>query len=289
MPCKQHPAQALRKWPRCKFSSTRYLWIFSTSFSLSLHLFTMKGSGVGRAQGTPSTLLWAQKLSLSVDLSWKWGWGTKKKGCRVCELTWLNLKTALHLFSLLLKSNWEPEAQRPSSALCIILASLPGFLGYSSLAPRLLAVPRDARWRQVAKIRTENTYPGDDQRLVEVYAPGESEAPGRRAREDHVLGHDVFPRVSPTDGCTVRVPEPDNALSSLGCDLAGNAVREFYPCCPVTSLASPPPRPLPPRRAPTLEVRDNAWLEELLAAGCSRPDLSPPKEASGFSFHHSLK
>lgn len=37
-----------------------------------------------------------------------------------------------------------------------------------------------------------NTYPGDDQRLVEVYAPRESEAPGRRAREDHVLGHGAF-------------------------------------------------------------------------------------------------
>ena len=84
--------------------------------------------------------------------------------------------------------------------------------------------------------RMENTYPGDDQRLVEVYAPRESEAPGRRPGQDHILGHGASwhglaragpQRVSPSGtahsapGAVSSLDRDPGALSPLPCDVTG--------------------------------------------------------------------
>lgn len=201
MPCEQHPAEVLiqaRKLLSCKF--IKYLRVLCISFSL-LHLFDTKRSGVGRSQSTPSSgTLWAQELALSVALSWKCGWGTKKKVCSVC--VWADLIKSQHCFAsfqLVAEVQLGARSSPPPPSTTPALSCLPpGLLDYSLVTGPLVA-SREARW-PVAKIRTEKTYPGDDQRLVEVYASWESEAPGRRAREDHILGHDAVLRVGPTMG-----------------------------------------------------------------------------------------
>lgn len=62
------------------------------------------------------------------------------------------------------------------------------------------------------------------------------------------------------------------------------ATRELYPRSRVTSLASPPPRPLPPRRAPTLEERDVPDPREFTdaPAGAQPPRLLGLKAGGGF-------
>lgn len=148
--------------------------------------------------------------------------------------------------------------------------------------------------------RTENTYPGDDQRLVEVYAPGESEAPGRRAREDHVLGHGALGAASslgalaPRDWGAARggpahgkCPREGKPLRSPESALGRIAAGELYPRSPVTSLACPPPHPLPPRRAPTLEERDapdpGEFTDQHRLGAASQTFGRALEEASGYS------
>lgn len=153
--------------------------------------------------------------------------------------------------------------------------------------------------------RTENTYPGDDQRLVEVYAPRESEAPGRGAREDHVLGHGAswrgFLESKGTWGLGRSEGRPCSRRASPGgtahcapraASSRGLRPGELYPRSRVTSPAYPSPRPLPPRRAPTLEESDAPDPREFLGAHWP---VQPPRllagagEASGYSFQHSFK
>ena len=72
------------------------------------------------------------------------------------------------------------------------------------------------------------------------------------------------------------------------------ATRELYPLSRVTSLASPPPRPLPPRRAPTLEERDVPDPREFTDAHRLRRSLPDflglrLEEASGYNSQPSLK
>lgn len=74
----------------------------------------------------------------------------------------------------------------------------------------------------------------------------------------------------------------------------GTAAQELYPCSRVTSPASPPPLPLPPRRAPTLEERRARPAEFTDAhrpprAQPPRPLGRPLEEALGYNSHYSLK
>lgn len=127
--------------------------------------------------------------------------------------------------------NWEPEAQHPPAQG---LAPCPA--PWPPSAP--IAPLRTTESPTVAKARKEHTHPGDDQRLVEVYAPRESEAPGRRAREDHVLGHRAFlgkgrlgsgewgaARAARTPQC----PEWDDPLRFPGQRPSGSTALELYP------------------------------------------------------------
>ena len=141
--------------------------------------------------------------------------------------------------------------------------------------------------------RMENTYPGDDQRLVEVYAPRESEAPGRRPGQDHVLGHGASWHCLALAG-PQRVSPSARPTPLPGQCPRWTATPELYPRSRVTSLASPPPRPLPPRRAPTLEERDVPDPREFTDAHRLRRSLPDflglrLEEASGYNSHPSLK
>lgn len=141
--------------------------------------------------------------------------------------------------------------------------------------------------------RMENTYPGDDQRLVEVYAPRESEAPGRRPGQDHVLGHGASwhclaragpQRVSPSGtahsapGAVSSLDRDPGALSPLACD--------------VTGLPSSPP---PPTKESSNFGRKRrarpAGVYRRAPARRSLPDFLGLRleEASGYNSHPSLK
>lgn len=166
-------------------------------------------------------------------------------------------------------------------------ASLPGLLGYSLLTPGPLSqtqvtCTKKSEWKTPTLVMTKGWLKSMPPESLKPQGagPGRTTFWGMTPSCERVQRSVSLQSASLGTRTTHLVPG--------GCNLAENAVREFYPCCGVTSLASPPPHPLPPRRAPTLEVRDSAWLEEL-PAGCSRPDLSPPKEASGYSFPLSLK
>lgn len=115
----------------------------------------------------------------------------------------------------------------------------PGPTQHTPVAHWPLSSPEGARGTPESPTcsrRMESTYPGDDQRLVEVYAPRKSEAPGRRPGQDHVLGHGASwhglaragpQRVSPsgtahsTPGAVSSLDRDPGALSPLPCDVTG--------------------------------------------------------------------
>lgn len=171
----------------------------------------------------------------------------------------------------------DPAAPRPPARARFPAALGPGAPTASPQTPPE-SPPR-------SKSKNADTYPGDDQRLVEVYAPWEPEAPGRRAREDHRLGHVAFllPTglwVFPRGAATPRRAERP------GSDPGGGALSPLG----VTSPPRRPPRPLPPRRAPTLEARAAPALRECAArpAGAASR-ASAGAGASGYSVRRSLE
>lgn len=214
-----------------------------------------------------------REITQSVHLSSESCWGPK--GCR--ETTGADL-----VKSLSCSASSKPVCEVASAPRTVS----PKLRTHPAHPGSLTTLRRSKGTRQKPKsptfsTRMENTYPGDDQRLVEVYAPRESEAPGRGAREDHVLGHGDSWRGLPRAGApwlpvtgaqrgaalpTASVPEWDSPLRSRGSVLAWTVAQELYPFSRVTSLAYSPPRPLPPRRAPTLEERDAPDPREFTAA-----------------------
>lgn len=127
---------------------------------------------------------------------------------------------------------WDAAVPRPVNPK-------PGPTQHTPVAHWPLSSPEGARGTPESPTcsrRMENTYPGDDQRLVEVYAPRKSEAPGRRPGQDHVLGHGASwhglaragpQRVSPsgtahsTPGAVSSLDRDPGALSPLPCDVTG--------------------------------------------------------------------
>lgn len=144
------------------------------------------------------------------------------------------------------RSSAPPPPAPPSR--CAILPPSPGFLAPEPIAPEPLAAPPGC---QVTPSKNQNGkhlpwwWPKAGWSLCppRVWSPRVQGPGGPRS------GAWCLPAIGSNDGCTQRVPEPDNPPSSPGCDLAGNAVGEFYPCCGVTSLASPPPRPPPTKES----------------------------------------
>lgn len=150
----------------------------------------------------------------------------------------------------------------------------------SSLPPRRPCASPDLRQRR------GNTHPSDDQRLVEVYAPREPEAPGRRAREHHGLGHPAFLGWGAARGGlrSPRVPTPLPGSAPAG------ARGSFIPAEGDVRA-----------RAPALpEASSNfgslSWSPAAgvccAPAGCSHPGARAARAeeaASGYSFQHPLQ